>query len=239
MRILAVDTSTDLLCLGVYCKGEFFDYTLNLGRKNSALLAVTIKRVLDTLGLKAGDFDYFACGSGPGSFTGIRVGFSTMKALAWSVKKPFVGVPGLDLLASNALDSTNGYIVPLVDARREMVYYAIYKAKGGRLKRLCGYRLSCFTEAVSRIAAGSTVLGNGLALYKEAIRRDISGVRLLDKDYWPLQPRNLIRLALERIKRGAVEDPARAEPVYLYPKECQVRKLRRTRDEGRRTRGGK
>jgi len=52
-----------------------------------------------------------------------------------------------------------------------------------------------------------------------------------------LQPRNLIRLALERIKRGAVEDPARAEPVYLYPKECQVRNLRKTRDEGRRTRG--
>ena len=78
MKILGIDTTTGRLCLGLYVDGKFYEYSLEVGRKLSALLVPTIQRVIDAAGLKIADIDYFACGLGPGSFTGMRIGLATI-----------------------------------------------------------------------------------------------------------------------------------------------------------------
>ena len=79
MKLLGIDTTTKRLCLGLYVDGKFYEYSLQVGRSLSALLVPAIQRVICAVGLKITDIDYFACGLGPGSFTGMRIGLATIK----------------------------------------------------------------------------------------------------------------------------------------------------------------
>ena len=156
MKILALDTTTKFLCLGLYDNGKVYEYNLKAGTLLSSLLGITLKRVLDALGWKVSDIDYFACGLGPGSFTGIRVGMSAIKGLAFSVNKPVVGVPTLDILAANAA-KRKGYISPVVDAKRKLIYTATYKQDRGKLKRVSAYRLLGIDEFLKKSGKSVTI----------------------------------------------------------------------------------
>lgn len=147
MKILGIDTTTKFFCLGIYDGAnpvrntaypnrynlisngaKIYEYNLEVGRMLSALLIQTIKRVLDALGWQVSDIDYFACGLGPGSFTGMRVGLATIKGLSWAVNRPLIGISTLDILARNVKNS-NSPVVPVIDAKRNSIYCAVYKNK--------------------------------------------------------------------------------------------------------------
>ncbi|TAM40002.1 tRNA (adenosine(37)-N6)-threonylcarbamoyltransferase complex dimerization subunit type 1 TsaB, partial [bacterium] len=121
MKILGIDTTTKFLCLGIYANNSFYECKLEMGRNLSALLTITIQRALDAAGLKAADIDYFACGLGPGSFTGMRVGLATIKGLSIVRNKPVIAIPTLDILAKNA-PLKGSLIVTALDARRGLIY---------------------------------------------------------------------------------------------------------------------
>ena len=222
MKILALDTTTKFLCLGLYDNGKVYEYNLKAGTLLSSLLGITLKRVLDALGWKVSDIDYFACGLGPGSFTGIRVGMSAIKGLAFSVNKPVVGVPTLDILAANAA-KRKGYISPVVDAKRKLIYTATYKQDRGKLKRVSAYRLLGIDEFLKKSGKNTLLLGDALGIYRGEILNSAKGLRLLDSDYWYPQAHNIVNLARERIKQKKISDAFRIKPIYLYPKECQIR----------------
>jgi tRNA threonylcarbamoyl adenosine modification protein YeaZ len=222
VKILALDTSTKFLCLGLYDGSKIYEYNLELGRKNSSLLVVTIKRALEALGWHVRGIDYFACGLGPGSFTGIRVGLATIKGLSWSQNKPVIGISTLDILAKNARID-NGLVVPIVDAKRNLIYCSNYKAKNGNIKRISPYMLLNENELLKKIKKNAVILGDALNLYKENILKSGKGVTILDRDYWYPKAHNIIILALERIKHRDFDTPFDIEPIYLYPKECQIR----------------
>lgn len=226
MKILSIDTSTKFLCLGLYADGKEYTFRLETGRKLSSLISVEIKRALDGAGLSIREIDYFACGLGPGSFTGLRIGVVTVKGLSFALKKPFIGIPSLDLLARNAL-SLNGTIIPVIDAKRELVYSCIYRAKDNKIKRASGYMLLNLDELFKKIKAGSIILGDALSIYQERILRNTKRPVFLDKDYWYPEPHNLIALALERVRLKKFSDPSTIKPIYLYAKECQVTALKR------------
>jgi len=223
MKILGIDTSTKFLSLGIYDNGKLYEYNLEVGRRLSFLLSKTIERVLDALGWRAASIDYFACGLGPGSFTGIRIGLATIKGLAWSLDKPVVGISTLDILAKNA-KSMGGYIVPIVDAKRSLIYVSNYKTKGGTLKRRSSYMLLNKDEFLKKVKNDTILLGDAIGLYKEDILRQVKGVTILDKDYWYPKGRNIIKLAQERIKDKKFTTASEIKPIYLYPKECQIKK---------------
>ncbi len=223
MKILGVDTTTKFLCLGIYDGSKIYEYSLESGIKHSALLVPTIKRVLDVLGWHIRDIDYFACGLGPGSFTGMRVGLSTIKGLSWSLDKPIIGISSLDILARNA-SRLGGYIVPAIDAKRGLIYCSIYRIKNGALKRIAPYLLLNEGEFLKKIPKNSIVLADAINLYKEDILRKIKGIKILDKDYWYPKAHNIIKLALERIEDKKFNNAFKIKPIYLYPKECQIRK---------------
>jgi len=224
MKILALDTSTKFLTLGLYEGEKYYDYNMNLGRKHSSLLAPTIKRVIGALGWKIQDIDYFACGLGPGSFTGVRIGVSTIKGMAFGRTQPVVGISTLDILARNAPKEINcKKIVPVLDARRGLLYYSIYAKVNSRLRRMIPYRLATKKEFLKEVRSGSIILGDGLECCSDELLRNSKGMILLDKDYWYPKANQLVRLAQERIKEGKLSESAKIKPIYLYPKECQIR----------------
>ena len=223
MKILGIDTTTKFLCLAIYNNGIISELNLELGLRHSSLLTVMIKRALDALGLQCGDIDYFACGVGPGSFTGIRVGLSAIKGLAWALGKPVIGVSTLDILARNACGTEASCIIPAIDAKRSLIYCSVFKAKGETLKRTAPYMLLTQEEFVKKIKNGSILLGDALGLYKEKIMGYALGVTLLDRDYWYPKGHHIIPLALEKIQEQRLSCAADIKPIYLYPKECQIK----------------
>ncbi len=222
MKILGIDTTTGRLCLGLYVDGKFYEYSLKVGRNLSALLVPTIQRVICALGLKIADIDYFACGLGPGSFTGMRIGLATIKGLSVVKNKPVVGISTLDILAKNA-PVKDRLIVTALDARRSLIYCSSYKYEQGSLKRKSAYSLLTLNELLKKFPRKAVILGDAVALYRDALLTRIKNATVLDKDYWIPQAHNLIELAVSKIKAKQFSLPLTVKPIYLYPKECQIK----------------
>ncbi|MCG2713827.1 MAG: tRNA (adenosine(37)-N6)-threonylcarbamoyltransferase complex dimerization subunit type 1 TsaB [Candidatus Omnitrophica bacterium] len=222
MKILGIDTTTKFICLGLYVDGSFYEYNLGVGRSMSKLLAPTIQRVLTVLGLKIADIDYFACGLGPGSFTGMRIGLATVKGLSVVRDKPVIGVSSLDILAKNVL-AEDSLIVSSLDAGRGLIYCSSYNIEHGILKRKSKYALLTLDEFISKFNHKPIILGSAVSLYREKLLSSIKGARVLDKDHWRLQAHNLIDLALTKIKARQFSSALTIKPIYLYPKECQIK----------------
>lgn len=140
MYILSVDTSAKVSSVCILKDGKLSGITtLNTGNTHSETLLVSIKSLINQVGINVSDIDAFAVTNGPGSFTGIRIGVSLIKGLAFGHKK-CVGVSTLEALAQNLVDR-NAIICPVMDARRDQVYNAIFKAENNTLTRLCDDRL--------------------------------------------------------------------------------------------------
>jgi len=222
MKILGIDTTTKFLCLGLYVDGKTYEYNLETGKSLSVLLVPTIQRVIEAAGLKIEDIDYFACGLGPGSFTGMRIGLATIKGLSVVRNKPVVGVSTLDILAEDVL-MNNSLIVPAVDARRGLIYCSSYKRERGLMKRKSEYLLLSLDEFVRKFPNRAVVLGDAAVLYKDKMLSRIKGASILDKDYWFPKAHNLIELALAKIKIRNFSSAQTVKPIYLYPQECQIK----------------
>lgn len=173
MKILGIETtgspSSVSLLDGDKNLGEF---TLNSKMNHSETIMPLIKSLLEMLHIAASEVDYIACSGGPGSFTGLRIGASTAKAIGHGLNKKMVMVPTLDALAYNILESSR-FIVPVMDARRGQVYTAVYKNETGKgMKRLTEYMAADMQELLDTLkkSYGEAVfLGDGIYAYKNAI----------------------------------------------------------------------
>lgn len=126
MLILAIDTSANTATCALSRDGRLLAlYTVNGLLTHSETMLPMIENMLSKAALTIDDVDAFAVSEGPGSFTGVRIGVSLIKGLAFDKNKPCIGVSTLDALAKN-LDGIGGYAVPVMDARREQVYTAVF-----------------------------------------------------------------------------------------------------------------
>lgn len=225
MRILGIDTSTKFLCIGFYDKNKgVSEFRMDLDRKHSSYILVTIKRILDSFKIKPKDLDYFAIGIGPGSFTGIRIGLSVVKGLAYCLEKPLIGISSLDILALN-VGLREMKICPVIDAKRNLIFTSLYTIKDGYLRRIMPYKLISLDALINRVTSRTIFLGDALNFYREKIKLKIKKAILLDEDYWYPWPRNIIELARERIHKNRIDNIKTIQPIYLYPKECQIKSV--------------
>lgn len=220
MKILGIDSVTKILSIGASDGNKTCEYNIEMQRSLSSLLGVTIKRILDALGWKAGDIDYLACGLGPGSFTGIRVGVSAVKGLSWANNIPIIGISTLDIIAKNA-QARQPCIISAIDAKRDLIYCSVYKNLNGSLTRIAPYKLASEKEFLSKIKKNSLVLGDAAGLYGQAIAS--KGAIAPDKDCWYPKGHNIVELALSKLKSAGVKNSFDIKPIYLFPKECQIR----------------
>jgi tRNA threonylcarbamoyladenosine biosynthesis protein TsaB len=224
MVILGIDTSSKMMCIAVSDNaGKVYEFRLEAGKKLATILAPNIKRVLDCLGLGVGDVDCFVCATGPGSFTGIRIGLSTIKAMAFAVRKPVIGISSLDILAMNA-SGEKGLICPIVDAKRGLIYYSLYTMKPA-LKKILAYKLTSPEEMPkAKFTSSCVFLGDAVKLYHDRISARIKGAEFLDEESSYPRPGNIITLARQRVGSKQQVSSFKVEPIYLYPKECQISK---------------
>lgn len=224
MKILGIDTSTKFLCIGAYDDGNTCEYNMDLGRLHSRLIMVAVKRVIESMKWDLEDIDYFACGLGPGSFTGLRIGIAAIKGLAFSLNKPVLGFSSLDILAENI--DMDGPVVPAIDAKRNLIYCGIYRNKQDELKRVSSYMLISIDEFIKKLPRGSIILGDAVSLYKNRILAGVQKAAILDEDFWYPRAGNIISLALKQIEGKKISNAFDIKPIYLYPKECQIKNLK-------------
>lgn len=153
MLILALDSTAATGSVAL-CRDRklLASVTLNTGNTHSETLLPSVEALLTMCNLDAGDVDLFACSKGPGSFTGVRIGASTVKGMAFGKDKPCIGVSTLEALAYN-LRAFSGILCPVMNARRSQVYNALFRAKNGRLERLCPDRAISLEELRAELSA--------------------------------------------------------------------------------------
>ena len=189
--ILCIETSTAVLSVALARDGAVVcERVCTQPRSQAALTAPLVKEVLDAAGITAGECDAVCVSAGPGSYTGLRVGVSTAKGLAFGAGIPLLSMGTLDILVEG-VEETPAFIVPMIDARRMEVYTAVYSADGSRL-----------TEVEARVIgpdAFAEYLEHPNARFREA---------------FPLA-RHMARRAQEDFDARKFQDVAYFEPFYL------------------------
>ena len=224
MKILALDTATPSLSVAV-ADGQavLAEITLSRGETHSKHLMPVIKQVLGLSGLAVADLDGFAVTRGPGSFTGLRIGISTIKGLATAVAKPLAGVSSLDALAVQAGESSC-LICPLLDARRKEVYFARYRTEGGVLKKQTADQVGSVEAAVPEAGKDCLFIGNGAGLYKTVLKKIMGPHAHFEPGF-----QNIIRasavahLGREKIEKNQADFVETFEPIYLRKSDAEIK----------------
>ena len=132
MKILAIDTSAKTATAALTDGRRLLSlYTQNVGLTHSETMLPMVEALLRDAKTDVDEIDMFACAVGPGSFTGVRIGVSLVKGLAFGKNKICVGVSTLESLARN-IEVEGALIVPVMDARRERLYSAVFKYENGK-----------------------------------------------------------------------------------------------------------
>ena len=167
MLILAFESSAKPASAALMKDGILLAQTVQIsGLTHSTTLLPIADSLLKNAGLTIDDVDAFAVAHGPGSFTGIRIGISTVKGLAWASGKPCLGVSTLEAMAYNGI-AAGGYVCPVMDARRSQVYNALFEIVDGKPVRLCKDRaisLEELGEELKKLDSPAFITGDGAEL---------------------------------------------------------------------------
>jgi len=232
MKILAVDTSTESCSVALI---ESVSLSRDSEMKSLAELTIVSKithsrhlmKMVDTVvrdsGIHIHDLDGFAVATGPGSFTGIRIGISTVKGLVLASGKPVVGISNLDALAYPF--SFSPYLIcTLMDARRGEVYCCSFRSdEKGILKKERNEQVLSPEKAIADINEPCLFVGNGALFYKNLIKEKISGLA-----HFVPPCQNIIRasaiayLGMERLKENDTDDIAALAPNYVRKSEAEI-----------------
>ncbi len=220
MRLLAIDTSTDYLSLAVV-DGERAIARIHKSapRSHSSLLMPMIEKILkrSKTGLK--DLDGFCLSIGPGSFTGLRIGASTIKGLAFVTGKPIVAVPTLDAIAEGGKKFC-GIICTVLDARKGKVYASVYTSDAkGVVKRISKALLVPIDELLKKLEGYDKVLF--LGDYAEKAAGLLTG-GIISPRPWQPKPEVVGALGAKYFKKRKFVKVEDLEPLYIYSKECDI-----------------
>ncbi len=228
MYILAIDTATNAGGVALGRNNELVALWMSKSPlRYSESLVSWVDFVLGQEGLQLSDIGCFAVTTGPGSFTGLRIGLAAVKAFSQVLVRPVFGVSTLHALAYRFRHNAE-YVVPLIDARRQQVYAAVYRT-GPSACTLVG------EEAVARpdqwlgtLPAEREYLfvGDGAVLYKSTVSALMPGSRLIESDNSVL--RELIELAQQWSAAGQVGQGLQLKGNYLRPPDAKLPKPRQT-----------
>lgn len=231
MKILSFDTSTEKFSIAVSDGDQFLAARTIM---NDRVLSSKIIPALDGLFMKAGiplkKIDAIAVGLGPGSFTSLRVGLSTAKGLAYALNKPIIGIPSLDAAAMNIKKGAADQICTMFDARRGLVYAAVYECFENGIGLVSEYMLVEPQEIFKLLKGDVAFIGDALPLYQHLIEEK-SRLRtakftpvFLDEKKWFPSAKNVSVLARKRFAKQDFDCIDTLVPLYLYPEDCQVRR---------------
>ena len=230
MKILALETAAKAVSAAITEDGKVLASAYqDTGLTHSRTLMPLVECLLKNMDKTAADMDVIAVSAGPGSFTGVRIGVSAAKGLAWAAEKPCAAVSTLAALARNAA-VWDGLVVCAMDARRQQVYNALFAAREGVLTRLTPDRaiaLEDLAEELRNDPRPKTVLGDGGEMCFDFLTAAGVPCRLAPPH---LVKENAVSVALEAediARAGGLVTAQELSPVYLRPPQAE--RLRRER----------
>lgn len=233
MKILAVDTSSTVAAVAVVEDDKLLgEYILNQKKTHSQKLMPMIMELLESLELCPGDIDIYAASSGPGSFTGLRIGVTTVKAMAYAVQKPVVSVPTLDSLAYN-IPITDSLICPIMDARNSQVYTAVYKWENSMQVKVTEYMGITVSELVQLIKGknqNTVFIGDAVYIHRDYLKSELGDKCETPPDNLLLQRASSVaQVALLRASEGMLENCFDMVPFYLRKSQAEQEYEKRQR----------
>ncbi|KAB3532065.1 tRNA (adenosine(37)-N6)-threonylcarbamoyltransferase complex dimerization subunit type 1 TsaB [Alkaliphilus serpentinus] len=235
MKLLALDTSSMVATVAIMEEDKLIAETvLNHKKTHSSQLMPLIKEALDNCGLTPADIDYFAASLGPGSFTGLRIGITTIKAMAQALNKPVVGVSTLDALAYN-LPCSEGILCPIIDAQRDNLYTARYKWKKQELNRISDYDILHIDELIDVLNNQNEkiiFLGDGINQFQQILEGSLKEKALFPHNALSIPRASSIGgLALIQIKEGNVQKAEELLPIYMRKSQAEKQFEERMREK--------
>lgn len=237
MIILAFDSTAKAASVAV-SDGEklLADYTVDNGLTQSELLLPMAESVLASLALTFDDVDVFAAAVGPGSFTGVRIGVSLVKGLAFAKGKPCIAVSTLEALAEN-ITPLDGILVPVMDARRSQVYTALFECDGKTARRLTEDMAIPISELAQRLDEhkGRAVYlsGDGYRAAKDGL----SALGIVTADTPELLLResaySVARVACRKYAAGDTLTDREISPTYLRVPQAERERLEREAEKNK------
>jgi tRNA threonylcarbamoyladenosine biosynthesis protein TsaB len=220
-KILAYDTSGEILSIGVFENETVLaSYESTSESRHSATLMPGIERVLKQAKVDAKTLDCVAVGLGPGSFTGLRIGVTTAKVLAYTLGCRLVGVSSIEAQAH--WHAGPGRIAILKDARKGMFYAAIYENKNNVLREVFKPTLISAESFLGELKKGDAVSGDATDLYREKLEaRGLTIFRFQSPG-----AAQVAKAAFILMEKKKFADPFMLEPLYLHPRDCNVTKKR-------------
>ncbi|MBQ8325916.1 MAG: tRNA (adenosine(37)-N6)-threonylcarbamoyltransferase complex dimerization subunit type 1 TsaB [Lachnospiraceae bacterium] len=241
MKLLALDSSGLVASVAVMEDDTMVaEYTMNYKKTHSQTLVPMLDQMSKMIELDLNTIDAIAIASGPGSFTGLRIGSATAKGLGLALNKPIIPVPTVDALAYNLCGNT-GVICPIMDARRNQVYTGIYQfvsdgCEGFVMKTLQTQTAVLIQDIVSQLnELGQPVIfiGDGVPVFKEQLKE-------LMKVPYSFAPAHLSRqraaavgaLGMIYYKEGKFESAALHEPEYLRMSQAERERAENAKLQG-------
>lgn len=224
MKILAIDTSASSGSIALL-EDELLiaELTTCIQKTHAERLLPSIKNLLDSVGVKIEDIDGFALTTGPGSFTGLRIGLSTIKGLAWSLNRPIVSVSTLEAIAMN-IPYSDKHICPLLDARKKEVYAGIYKVDDHWPVSVMPDSAIIPEALVKKIKEPTIFIGDGVKVYGNLIKDAIEDMAVIAPSHlWPIKASNIGLLAWKRFKSDNIDSPENIRLNYLRPSEAECK----------------
>lgn len=223
MRILALDTATKSCSVAVVDTQLLLaEITLLRTETHSVHLMDMIDRVLRMSGARLDDLDGFAVTRGPGSFTGLRIGISTLKGLVEATGKPMKGISTLRAFAGQVAHGSR-LICPIIDARKSEVYFSRYRYEDGRLQRVISMQAATIERALDGIDEPCLFVGDGASLYKETIVGAMGRNALFEPICQQvLRASTVAFLSIENFLRQETDDIKTFVPLYIRKSDAEL-----------------
>jgi tRNA threonylcarbamoyladenosine biosynthesis protein TsaB len=229
MLVLGIDTATRRVGVvlatedGVIARVEFGGPADDGRPRHAETLAPAIRTCCEQTGTSLAHLSAVAVGIGPGMFTGLRVGVTTAKVLAQTLRVPVVPVPSLDLIAY-PLRRSRELLAATIDARRNEIYYALYRTVPGGMQRESEYELASPEDLAGEIEArgeDALVCGDGVLRFAEVFAQ-LSGVEIAGPAHAAPDLGALAELAVGRYQREEFCTPDEVLPMYLRKSDAEI-----------------
>ena len=231
MLILAFETSAKAGSVALWQDGKLLGESYqNTGLTHSQTLLSMAEDLLKSCGFAASDITAVAVAAGPGSFTGVRIGVAAAKGFAWGLEIPCCGVSTLEAMAEN-FGAYEGYVVAVMDARRNQVYNGVWQAQNGVLTRKSEDRAIALTqlcEELEGVEKPIYLVGDGSSLTYQTLQDRIPNLILPPEHRMHQRAAGVAMVAEKMLARGETCDAARLNPNYLRLSQAERERLEKT-----------
>lgn len=232
MFVLAIDTSNTTLSVALVENNEILIEVVEATKNDhSKRLMPTIEALFKKVNRTPKELDLIAVAEGPGSYTGVRIGVTVAKTLAWTLNKPLVGVSSLEILARNIKE--DAYIIPLFDARRQTVFAGVYEGASSNVVIPDGhYELQGLLDNLSKSEKKMYFLGNDVARYWDLIE-SVLGDKVIKVEDENLNTPHASVLASLALEKTPVDNVHHFTPKYHRLPEAEMNWILEQENKGK------